>query len=158
MGILLGLTLILTGILLESSLFAQSQVIFGPTQYLRTAGPPNQYTDTFTVTHPVGAPFQLHIVNGNPDGTNRVSSGRVTLNGIEIVGPSDFGQTVPVIDRPVTLVASNTVEIRLTSAPGSFITLSILGTNVVPTALTPNPLILDAGTTGTLTATLAPAP
>lgn len=127
-------------------------VVFGPKQYLRTSGAPNTYTDTVTVTVPVGAPFLLHIVNGNADGTNRVSSARVTLNGGDIAGPSDFSQTVAVIDRPVTLLATNILEVRLTSAPGSFLTISLLGTKVTPTGLTPNPLILNAGSAGSLTA------
>lgn len=136
------------------------QALFGPKQYLRTSGPPNQYTDTLTLPAGATAPFLLHIVNGNADGTNRVSSATVTLNGSQIAGPSDFNQNVAVIDRAVTLQANNTLEVRLTSAPGSFLTISVLATSVgpQPTALTPNPLNLTAGTTGTLMATIAPSP
>ncbi len=135
-------------------------VLFGPKQYTRTAGPPNQFTDTFTLPAGTTAPYTLHVVNGNTNGTNRISSATVTLNGTQILGPSDFGQNVAVIDRTVTLQASNQLEIRLTSAPGSFITVSVLDTSAgsQPTALAPNPLNLAAGATGTLTATLAPAP
>lgn len=136
------------------------QVIFGPTQYLRTAGPPNQYTDTVSLPAGATAPFLLHIVNGNPNGTNRVSSAHVTRNGTEVVGPSEFSQNVAVIDRTVSLQATNTLAVRLTSAPGSFLTISVLATGVgpQPTGLTPNPLNLTAGTIGTLTATIAPSP
>ena len=139
--------------------FAQT-VLFGPKQYQRTAGPPNTYTDTFTLPSGTTAPYTLHIVNGNANGTNRVSSATITLSGTQIVGPSDFGQNVAVIDRTVTLQATNTLTVLLTSAPGSFLTVSVLDTSAgaQPTALTPNPLNLNAGVTGTLTATLAPAP
>ncbi|MGH7232925.1 MAG: Ig-like domain-containing protein, partial [Nitrospiraceae bacterium] len=159
-SILLGLALILAGILLATTLFAQSQVIFGPKQYLRTAGPPNQYIDTFALPSGATAPFVLHMVNGNPDGTKRISSATITLNGVQIAGPSDFGQNVAVIDRTVTLQATNTLEVRLTSAPGSVLTISVLATSAgsQPTALTPNPLNLTAGASGTLTATIAPSP
>ena len=139
--------------------FAQT-VLFGPKQYTRTAGPPNQSTDTFTLPTGATAPYTLHVVNGNANGTNRTSSARVKLNGVEILGPSDFGQNVSVLDRTVVLQANNTVEIRLTSAPGSVITVSVLDTNTgtQPTALTPNPLALTVGATANLTATLAPTP
>lgn len=105
-------------------------------------------------------PYTLHIVNGHANGTNRISSARVTLNGTEIAGPNDFGQNVAVIDRTVSLQAGNTLQIRFTSAPGSFITISLLdtGAGAQPTALTPSPLHLAAGATGTLTAILSPAP
>ena len=144
---------------LTAPAFAQT-VLFGPKTYTRTVGPPNQFTDTFTLPAGTTAPYTLHVVNGNTNGTNRISSATVTLNSAQILGPSDFGQNIAVIDRTVTLQASNTLEIRLTSAPGSFITISVLDTSAgtQPTALTPNPLNLAAGATGTLTATLAPAP
>ena len=135
---------------LTAPAFAQT-VLFGPMQYTRTAGPPNQFTDTFTLPSGTTPPYTLHIVNGNANGTNRISSATVTLTGTQILGPSDFGQNVAVIDRTVTLQASNTLEIRLTSAPGSFITISVLDTSAgsQPTALTPNPLNLNVGATGT---------
>jgi Bacterial Ig-like domain (group 2) len=139
--------------------FAQT-VLFGPKQYTRTAGPPNQFTDTFTLPAGTTAPYTLHVVNGNANGTNRISSATVKLNGTEILGPNDFGPNVAVLDRTVTLQAANTLEIRLTSAPGSFLTVSVIDTSAgsQPTALTPNPLSLTVGATANLTATLAPAP
>ncbi|MCC6965793.1 MAG: Ig-like domain-containing protein, partial [Nitrospira sp.] len=135
-------------------------VLFGPTPYTRTAGPPNHFTATITLPAGTTPPYTLHIANGNADGTKRISSATIKLNGAQILGPNDFGQNVAVIDRTVALQASNQLEIRLTSAPGSFLTISVLdtGAGVQPTALTPNPLNLLAGSSGTLTATLAPAP
>lgn len=152
--------LCLAFVLVHQEIVQAQTVLFGPKQYTRTAGPPNIFTDTFTLPAGTTAPYTLHVVNGNTNGTNRISSATVTLNGAQILGPSDFGQNVAIIDRTVTLQASNQLEIRLTSAPGSFITLSVLDTSggSQPTALTPNPLNLAAGATGTLTATLAPAP
>ena len=134
-------------------------VLFGPTTYTRTAGAPNQFADTFTLPAGTTAPYTIHIVNGNADGTKRVSSGTIKLNGIQIARPNDFGQNVAVIDRAVTLQTNNTLEVRLPSAPGSVLTITVLDTGAgsQPTAMTPNPLNLAAGTTGTLTVTLAPA-
>ncbi|MEO5957369.1 MAG: Ig-like domain-containing protein, partial [Nitrospiraceae bacterium] len=152
--------LCLAFVLVNQEVVQAQTVLFGPKTYTRTAGPPNQFTDTFTLPAGATAPYTLHVVNGNANGTNRIASATVQLNGLQILGPSDFGQNVAVIDRTVTLQPNNTLEIRLTSAPGSFITVSVLDTSAgsQPTALTPNPLNLNAGATGTLTATLAPAP
>ena len=153
------LTVLAMGLALTVPAFAQT-VLFGPKQYTRNAGPPNQFTDQFTLPAGTTTPYTLHIINGNANGTNRISSATVKLNGTQILGPNDFGQNVAVIDRTVSLQASNTLDIRLTSAPGSFIMVSVLDTGVgaQPTALTPSPLNLVAGATGTLTATLTPAP
>src|SRR5262249_2075528 len=68
---------------------------------------------------------QLIIVNGNADGSNRVSSARIALNGVQILGPSDFNQHVATIVRPVTLTDPTQLTIQLNSAPGSFITVSV---------------------------------
>ena len=124
--------LCLAFVLVNQEVVQAQTVLFGPKTYTRTAGPPNQFTDTFAVPAGTTQPYTLHLVNGNANGTNRVSSATITLNGAEIAGPSDFGQNVAVIDRTVTLQPNNTLEIRLTSAPGSFITVSVLDTSLGP--------------------------
>ena len=72
-------------VLLSSSLpaaSAQMTPAFGPKQYTRTAGPPQTFTEHF---HHCGtAACQIVIVNGNADGSNRVSSASISLNGVEI--------------------------------------------------------------------------
>jgi RHS repeat-associated protein len=107
---------------------------FGPQRYDRTTGSPNEYSTAFSL--PIGAlsPFQLNIQNGDPSGTNRVSSGSVSINGTQVVGPSDFYQGVATIARSVTLNSQNTLQITLASDPGSYIIINIGGTNPAPTA------------------------
>jgi YD repeat-containing protein len=136
------------------------QVLLGPKQYVRTSGDPNQYTDTFTVPASIGAPFQLHIVNGQANGANRISSAWITVNGVQVAGPNDFGQNVAAIDRTITARPSNTLTVKVASAPGAYLTITVYGTKILstPASLTPNPLTLTVGATGTLTATLAPTP
>src|SRR5688572_12692321 len=139
---------------------APEQTLFGPQQYVRTTGVPNIYTDSFSVPVSAGAPFTLKITNGAVGGTNRISSGWVKVNGVQVVGPADFGQNVATIERTLKLSPNNTLEVRLASAPGGYITLTVAGRQIlpVPTSLTPNPLTISATATGTLTATLSPAP
>ena len=174
----LGLSLGLTG---STPAFAQSlpdQLLFGPQQYQRTSGAPNSYTASFTVPASVGAPFLLHIVNGDANGGRRVRSGKITLNGVVVVRSRDFSRrhhddegedddrhedgpdSVEVIDKTVTLKPTNTLQVKLKGKPGSFLMISVLGTKILPTPtlLTPNPLTITVGATGTLTATLSPAP
>ncbi len=162
--VLVGIALLFgLGLSLGSPPQAQSQPdqpLFGPTQYLRTNGAPNEYTETVTVPASVGAPFRLHIVNGEADGSHRLSSAWLTVNGVQVAGPADFGQQVAVVDRPLTLQPTNQVRVTVASKPDGYLTISLFGTKILPTptALTPNPLTITAGSTGTLTATLAPIP
>lgn len=138
---------------------AAEQVISGPTTYTRTSGPPNQFQETIALPPTLTAPFRLHIQNGNPDGSNRISSATITLNGTQIAGPSDFSQQVAAFDRTVTLQANNTLQVRLTSLPGSFLVLTLFGTIPPPTLtkLEPPALPITVGGTGTLTATISAA-
>ena len=107
--------------------------IFGPVQYNRTTGPPNQYTATFLLPASVSAPFQLQVQNGDGNGGHRISSGTITINGVQVVGTSDFNQNVATIIRTVTLASTNTLAVTLASNPGSYIILNIGGI-ALPTA------------------------
>ena len=136
-------------------------LIFGPKQYVRTSGAPTEFTDTITVPPTVGPPFLLHVVNGQSNGQNRISSAWITVNTVQVAGPADFGQNVAIVDRTITLTpGTNQLKVKLASTPGAFLTISVYGTKIVPTptALTPNPLNLTVGSSGTLTATISPAP
>jgi hypothetical protein len=117
---------------------AQTAPAIGPTRYTRLAGPPQTFTETFQ--HCGTAPCQLVVVNGNADGTNRVDSGSISLNGVQIVGPKDFNQKVGRIVKPVALSDQNQLTIRLASKPGSFI--------IVDVECEASPVILSAGSPG----------
>jgi hypothetical protein len=102
---------------------AQYTPAFGPERYVRTTARPNDFVEHFQQCGTAGC--RLVIVNGNADGSDRVSSAWIYLNGVEILGPSDFNQQAGSIVTPVSLAASNTLEITLASAPGSFLTLEV---------------------------------
>src|SRR5262245_26554978 len=55
--------------------------VFGPKTYTRTSGPPNNFTDNFSVSNLNGV-FTLVVVNGDANGGHRVSSGEIKLNGV----------------------------------------------------------------------------
>lgn len=140
---------------------APDQTVFGPKHYVRSAGEPNVYTETFALPGQVVAPYLLRIDNGNQDGTNRVTSATVTLNGVQVAGPNDFGEKTAVIERTVSVVPNNSLEVRITGKPaGSFIKITVLGSEPLPTpvSVTPNPLGVYAGATGSANVALAPTP
>jgi hypothetical protein len=104
-------------------LCAHAASTFGPKEYTRGAGPSQTFTDTFS---PCGAgSCQLVVVNGNPDGSARVSSASVYLNGVQLVGVRDLNQRVERLVFPVTLAETNEIRVELGSAPGSFLTISV---------------------------------
>src|SRR5262245_18343512 len=76
---------------------------FGPNEYLRDAGPPDTFTETFQ--HSGTFSCQFVVVNGKSDGTQRISSSSISLNGKQIVGPEDFNQQIGVIVKPVVLAS-----------------------------------------------------
>ncbi|HET7159532.1 MAG TPA: hypothetical protein VFI62_11075, partial [Burkholderiales bacterium] len=155
----------LSVVLLASAALTHAQstpdyTLFGPKQYVNVQGTTNDYLDTFSVPIAVGAPFTLQIINGAASGANRVSSASIRVNGVEVAGQADFGQNIAFIERAVNLSPNNTLEVRIASAPGAYLTMRVLGTRIlpVPTQLAPNPLALTTGASGNLTATLSPAP
>ena len=106
---------------------SQQVAIFGAQQYVRTTGAPNQYSNSFSLPSWVTTPFELHIQNGDGAGGHRISSGTVLLNGIQVVGAADLSQQVATIDRSVSLVSHNTLQVTLASVPGSYIIITVSG-------------------------------
>src|SRR5438045_1690043 len=62
---------------------AGSFVIFGPQTLTRTTGAPNVFNYTFTAAT-ISVPYTLRIDN------HGIDSAVVTLNGVQVLGPSDF--------------------------------------------------------------------
>jgi hypothetical protein len=100
--------------------------VIGPADFVRGKGPPQVETRSFAAPRPGSG--LLRIYNGGRSGQfGRVSSAQVKLNERLVVGPSDFNQKVQVIERQVSLEASNTLAIMLASAPGAGFTLEVYG-------------------------------
>ena len=125
---------LITMILWSTNLVLSDMTIYGPKKFVRSTGKPIIVTENFSA--PSTTTYNLIVFNGEK-GKNRVSSATVKINGIEILRESDFNQQVDRIERSVSLLLSNNISVELKSAPGSFITVSILGIN--------HPPIADAG-------------
>jgi len=132
--------------------------VFGPKQYTRAPGAPQTFTDTFNQCG--AAPSEIVVVNGNADGTKRISSASISLNGRQIVGPNDLNHGVARIVKPVVLGEQNQIRVRLASKPGSFLTVTVNrlaspvvlspggsgGTLLSPTTLSSSTRIRNTGT------------
>ena len=90
----------------NSMIFAGDVTIFGPRQYTRSTGKPSTETESFTCPPGyIGAGSTLRLINGDSQGSNRVSSAEIKINGVRIMGPKDFNQKVGLIERTVSLKA-----------------------------------------------------
>jgi hypothetical protein len=97
--------------------------LFGPVQFTRTGGKPNVFHASFAAASGEGT---LVVTNGSSSGNCRVSSASIWINGAEIVGANGFGQSVSQLTIPVDLDPENSISIELHSAPGSFLSISVV--------------------------------
>lgn len=91
----------------------------GPVTYVRHAGPPNVYTAEFPAVAGGGV---LHLRSQG------ISTAVLHLNGMQVVAPSAFNQTVVALDLPVALDTDNVVKVKLEGIPGSSLTVSVTQT------------------------------
>jgi len=115
------------------SLHAGTFAVFGPKNYVRGTGAPVTVTDNFSVLNPA-TQYTLKAFNGGLQNseTELVSSSVVTLNGVQVLGPSDFNQNVAEVDVPVTLHASNTISVQVRGQPDGVLTILIVGVDNQP--------------------------
>lgn len=146
---------------------------------VRTTGSPDEFNLTADI--PAGR-YLLQIHNGDSQGDHRVSSATVTLAGEAVARPQDFSQQVGEIQKYITVDDEHDehddseddeqecqIHVRLTSMPGSFLSLSLYPVQdptpvvtVAPTPeATPTPVVTVAPTpepTPTPVVTVAPTP
>lgn len=111
--------------------------IFGPETYIRKTGAPQTIIKSFSIQNPDGE-FTLVVQNGKVKG-ERVSSAVIELNGIQMVGPSEFNKQVDVITKPVVLQQQNKLAVELRSQPGSSLIVTVFGNELVLVLTEPDP-------------------
>ncbi|TAK03378.1 MAG: hypothetical protein EPO39_12285, partial [Candidatus Manganitrophaceae bacterium] len=101
---------------------------FGPQNYVRGTGSPVAEVKSFPALNPATT-YTLKIFNGGLQDADfeRVSSSVISLNGTQIVGPSEFNQNVSYIEKQITLQLSNELSVELRGKPGGGITILIDG-------------------------------
>ena len=138
---------ILTGLMAAAALPAAAEPVFGPTTYEIT----DQTTYSESFASPSAGNFILWVQNGD-DGDSGVSSATVTLNGVNVVMASDFGDKDLFGKKVALLAGDNSLSVSLSGDSGTFLTLMILpkgerpnvtiGRLLLPYASTTN-LVLD---------------
>ena len=113
---------------------------FGPKQFLRTTGRPNQYTENFETTAIAG---RLVIKNGDEDGSDRVTSAIIVLNGQQLFVPNDFKKSEYLYVAEIPIQETNQLEIALSSTPGVYLTIEIIPT-IQPPFFSSSPVLTGA--------------
>jgi len=150
---MLGAVLVLSCLAANAGTFA----VFGPRDFKRVSGEPDVVRETFPVRN-TSLAYKLRLDNGGSAGTfGKVSSAIVKINGVEIFGTNDFNsKTPPVLEKAVTVAATNELSVELRGAPGDGVTLAILGEDseapVIDATLSPSPN-LDFWNNGPVTVT-----
>ncbi len=94
------------------------ELVFGPQTFTQPGG-----VVTFAVANPAGT-FWIQVENGQ-DALTIVSSGVITLNGVQVAGPQDFVQNEFGFQKDIALQASNILQVDLSGGAGSFITIEV---------------------------------
>lgn len=97
--------------------------IFSRERFVRSTGAPTVFGRTVNASG--YTKVVLHVANGDADGSHRVSSGRIAIGGVDVVGPAAFSQTMATIDVPLAIDGASSIRVQLDGTPGGAITLSI---------------------------------
>jgi len=103
---------------------ANGRIVYGPESFFRGTGEP--VTESRIVdTTGFNSPFTMFVQNGNDKGGARISSAYIWIDGVEILGPSDFSLEVESLKIPVILSGTSKLEVRLTSEEQGSVTILI---------------------------------
>jgi hypothetical protein len=133
LAVLLTIALVGGGTVVAGTTTVASEIeatVFGPEVYLRTTGPPNVYTDSFSIRADYDATItmgRLIVYNGEKERSDptRARDATIVLNGCEVLDSTDIGEAVDVIVLPVKLEQDNEISVTVRGIPGSFLTIQI---------------------------------
>ena len=117
------LIVLLVSMFLATANAASYTPVYGPQLFTRSTGAPQTITNNFQRCG--NSPCQIVVTNGAVNGSNRVSSGSISLNGSPVIGSADFNQKISSIVRPVTLLSQNGLAVTLASKPSSFLSVTL---------------------------------
>lgn len=118
----------------ETVLSASAQLVetsavtfFGPNNYERTAGPKNVYEDSLYVPAWITSPYVLHVYRANSEDKEEAPLAWIEIDGVEVVGPSDFKKKTESLELRVDLKSTSQLKVTLSGKPGSSLTIDIAG-------------------------------
>jgi hypothetical protein len=106
-----------------SAAFADN-VVFGPKIFVRPGDQPVVQTESFR-TCELEAKHRLVVENGERDGSERVASATVLVNGVKVVDAGELGRKVARVEKTVTLHSANLLQVRLESGPPGKVTVRL---------------------------------
>lgn len=139
--------LVLTALLLMPRIAVSGNEVIGTYTFTRTHGPANQFSQAITIPASIIGPLTLSLVNGDASsigshGTEipgAVSSGSVSIDGIEVVLPRELSVSAREIIKPVYLTpGTHILEVKIGGRPDSFVTLTFLDNGVAPPPFPPS--------------------
>ncbi len=76
-------------------------------------GHASPWTQEINMHKAPAAGYQLTIVNGDRDGSNRVTSAKIEINGLLIVSPTEVSQAVETLTRTIQLKKENEINVTV---------------------------------------------
>jgi len=126
--------------------------VFGPKVYTKTATTPTHFVESFTPPSGASAPYSISA-QGSVAGTTAT----ITVNGVQVIKDSDFGNAITYVSKPVTLLSgSNAMLVDVIGSTGTTITLTVWATDNTPPTLTiaaPPPNFVTNASTVTVSGT-----
>jgi hypothetical protein len=108
---------------------------YGPVDFTRNAGAPAVETQPFSLLSP-STEYRLQIYNGGLNGQfGSVSAAAVTVNGRQVISPSDFNQNVRLLEKPFVAAPDNSLTVELRGAPKSGFSLQVVGVDNDPPSI-----------------------
>jgi hypothetical protein len=92
------------------------------TFYKGDIGPWMSYIDMHT---PPAPGYQLKIINGDRDGSNRVTSAKVDINGVTIISPTEVDQSVETLTRTIQLQKQNKIKVTVDGPAKSHVYVTV---------------------------------
>ena len=133
---------------------AADTIIYGP-QIFKVGKNGSLATTTSFSSAQAGVSAILQVVNGDARGTKKINSGTITFNGIQVITPTELNNSASTIKKPVTLNATNQLQISLSGISGNFVTITVYipdsGSPPPTAALSATPSTISSGSNSTLT-------
>src|SRR6266853_1154722 len=134
-----------------------SEAIYGPVSVKLPSSSLFTFSNSFSAPASVTGPYLLRVQLSAP---NSLTSLSFKLNNVQVLALADFAGGKTLVDRTVTVQTNNSYSLQVAGKTNTVITVTVFATPNLPkpTSLTPNPLSVTVGASGTLTAALSPTP